>query len=85
MASATPPRRSVHIITTTINEPVGLLDYAANAHFHGHPPAAPTFVVTGDKKTPASARACVRGITEKFGYAAVYLGVAEQEEYLKVL
>ena len=74
--------RRVHVITTTINEPVGLLDYAANAAAHGHPASSLTFVVTGDKKTPSSARACVAGITERYGYAAVYLGVEEQECFL---
>ena len=83
MPAPPPPRRSIHVVTTTINHPAGLLGYAANAAAHGHPKDAVTFVVAGDVKTPASAADCVATISDRFGFRAVYLGVSEQEAYLE--
>jgi hypothetical protein len=68
------------IVTTTINVPTAVEAYMANAVKYGHTDTL--FVVTGDLKTPAEAKAFVIESGEKHNVATVYMDVDEQTEYL---
>lgn len=68
--------RRVCICTTTINVPLCLEAFAANALQHGH---APTFVIAGDLKTPPEcAEFCGRLAAQFPSMRFVYLGPPEQ-------
>ncbi len=68
------------IVTTTINVPVALEKYSQNARFYGHSDLS--FVVIGDKKTPAETRAFCDGIAARH-FPCSYLDVEDQRNYLE--
>lgn len=69
-------RRNVSICTTTIHVPHCLEEFAKNAQEHGH---APTFVVSGDLKTPFGCGEFCAELASRFpSMRFVYLGPAEQ-------
>ncbi len=65
------------IITTTIYVPQALEKYGQNAKFYGHRDLS--FVVIGDRKTPAGTRAFCERISANY-YPCEYLSIADQEE-----
>jgi hypothetical protein len=67
------------IVTTTINVPVLLAKYAANAHYYGHEEV--DFVVIGDRKSPAQTSDFCRTI-ERY-YPCAYFDIAAQQERLE--
>lgn len=71
----------VTIVTTTINVPVLLKDYASNARRYNHDDVV--FIVVGDKKTPARAKSFCRELKRASGYEFYFFDVKAQEEYLK--
>lgn len=68
------------IVTTTIYVPRALERYAENARFYGHQDVS--FVVVGDKKTPAETRAFCDSITARY-YPCEYLDIEDQRNYLE--
>ena len=68
------------LITTTINVPTLLRDYAFNARDHGHDQIE--FVVAGDRKTPAGAAAFCAQAARESGCRFTYLDVVRQQDYL---
>jgi hypothetical protein len=68
------------IVTTTIYVPSALEKYGQNARFYGHDQVS--FVVVGDKKTPAETRAFCDSVTTKY-YPCQYLDVDDQRAYLE--
>jgi glycosyltransferase involved in cell wall biosynthesis len=68
------------ILTTTINVPTLLRDYALNARDHGHDEVE--FIVIGDRKTPAGADACCVQAERESGCHLTYFDVARQEDFL---
>lgn len=68
------------IVTTTINVPVFLKDYADNVKNNGHDAF---FVIIGDKKTPPEVKDYCRGLENNTGVEIKYLDVKDQESYLK--
>ena len=68
------------LITTTINVPTLLSDYARDALTHRR---ALKIYVAGDKKTPAAAAECCRAVERDTGISCEYLGVSEQEALLR--
>jgi hypothetical protein len=66
------------IVTTTINIPVLLTEYAKNAHHYGHKDVE--FVTIGDRKSaPGTAEFCKS--IEQY-YPSIYLDVPAQQRYL---
>src|SRR5437879_2517046 len=68
------------ILTTTINVPTLLRDYALNARDHGHGDIE--FVVIGDRKTPAGAADFCAQTERESGCQLSYFDVARQQDYL---
>ena len=68
------------ILTTTINVPTLLRDYALNARDHGH--AGIEFIVIGDRKTPAAAAEFCAQVERESGCHMNYFDVARQQDYL---
>lgn len=68
------------IVTTTINVPSALEKYAQNARFYGHSDLS--FVVIGDKKTPAETRTFCNSLSAKH-FPCTYLGIEDQRSYLE--
>ena len=68
------------LITTTINIPVFLRDYAKDATSHGR---EVKFYVAGDKKTPPGTAQFCRDIERDFAVTCEYLGVAEQNALMR--
>jgi len=66
------------IVTTTINIPVLLKNYAENAAFHGHKDL--DFIVIGDRKSPPETADFCSSI-DRF-YPCRYLDIAAQKSYL---
>ena len=69
------------IVTTTINVPLLLSDYAKNTKEHGHANVA--FIVIGDLKTPPATKDFCEKLERKSGYETLFLDVGRQKEYLK--
>jgi hypothetical protein len=72
-------RKSCHIVFTTINHPAILNDLHQNISRYGHLDDVKVWVV-GDRKTPASAEALAREVSQK-GLETVYFDVAQQDEW----
>jgi len=73
----------IALITTTINNPVVLEEYAAQAHEQD---VALSFVVAGDRKTPHDAvNALLFDIQRKYGFEGDYLHPSDQEFRWKAL
>ena len=68
------------IVTTTINVPSALEKYAQNARFYGHSDLS--FVVIGDKKTPAETRTFCNSLSARH-FPCTYLGIEDQRSYLE--
>jgi hypothetical protein len=68
------------LLTTTINVPTLLRDYAINIRDHGH--ANVEFVVIGDRKTPAAAAEFCEGVQRDTGIRMSYFDVARQQDFL---
>lgn len=68
------------LVTTTINVPVVLEQYAADIAEHG--PADVTVIVVGDRKTPLGAKDFCADLGFRTGVSIVYLGVDEQGAFL---
>ena len=68
------------VLTTTINVPVLLRDYARNASDHGHEDVE--FIVVGDRKTPAEAAAVCAQAERESGCRFTYFDVARQIDFL---
>ena len=66
------------IVTTTINIPVLLLEYAQNARRYGH--KSLDFVVVGDRKSPPGTADFCKSVPH---YPCVYLDIPAQQEYLR--
>lgn len=66
----------IGLITTTINTPSILKDYAEN--FKKFNWKDVTFIIAGDKKTPPLYDFCSK-LSEEYGYPAMYLGLEEQK------
>ena len=69
------------ILTTTINVPTLLLDYARNASDHGHRDVE--FIVVGDRKTPAGAAALCEQAERESGCHFTYFDVPRQQDYMR--
>ncbi|MBI4379443.1 MAG: hypothetical protein HY578_10145 [Nitrospinae bacterium] len=67
------------VVTTTINTPVFLKDYAGNVKVNRH---NVFFVVIGDRKTPLTVKDYCRGLEHDTGIQIDYLDVQDQEGYL---
>jgi hypothetical protein len=65
------------IVTTTINIPALLLEYARNARRYGHKDL--DFVVVGDRKSPPGTADFCKSVPH---YPCVYLDIPAQQEYL---
>lgn len=65
------------IVTTTINIPVLLLQYAENARRYGHREV--DFVVVGDRKSPPGTADFCKSVPH---YPCAYLDIPAQQEYL---
>jgi hypothetical protein len=68
----------VTIVTTTINIPVLLREYAENARYYGHTDV--DFVVIGDRKSPAETAEFCRTVPY---YPCAYLDIPAQQQYLE--
>ena len=70
------------IITTTINVPELVLDYATDSHKFGHSDVE--FIIAGDHKTPheATGELCSRVLKES-GIQCHYLDIEDQNQFLK--
>ncbi len=68
----------VTIVTTTINIPVLLREYAENARYYGHTDV--DFVVIGDRKSPPGTADFCRTVPY---YPCTYLDIAAQQQYLE--
>ena len=66
------------IVTTTINVPVLLPQYAVNAKSYGHTDL--DFVVVGDRKSPAETAAFCKSAQQD--YPCTYLDIPAQQKYL---
>lgn len=66
------------IVTTTINIPTLLLQYAQNARYYGH--TSLDFVVIGDRKSPLGAAEFCQKVAEY--YPCSYLDIPAQQKYL---
>src|SRR5581483_9791268 len=66
------------IVTTTINIPVLLMNYAQNAKCYGHTDL--DFIVIGDRRSPTETADFCRRV-ESY-YPCAYLDIAAQEKYL---
>ena len=71
---------STALITTTINVPHLLMDYARDAISHGH---CIKIVVTGDKKTPVQAADCCVQVSKETGIECEYMDVAAQNRFMR--
>jgi hypothetical protein len=69
------------IITTTINIPFLIRDYAADAKLNGH--AELKFIVAGDRKTPGKTAKFCKEVEFEFGYPVEYMTPEDQDLYLK--
>lgn len=69
------------ILTTTINVPELLGDYARNACEYGHRDVE--FIVVGDRKTPAGAGAFCARVERETGCRLTYFDVACQQDFLR--
>jgi len=67
------------IVTTTINIPTLLEKYSQDAKEHGH--SSLSFVVIGDRKSPAGTREFCDGIAKRY-YPCEYLDIEDQRKYL---
>ena len=67
------------IVTTTINVPVLLTQYARNARHYGHKDL--DFVIIGDRKSAAGTAEFCKSIEQY--YPATYLDIPAQEKYLE--
>lgn len=70
----------VALITTTINVPNLLLEYARDAKNHGR---AIKMVVSGDRKTPPEAAELCARVTRETGIECEYMAVAAQEALMR--
>jgi hypothetical protein len=68
------------ILTTTINLPILLRDYALNIRDHGH--GAVEFVIVGDRKTPAETAEFCAQVQQESGCHMNYFDVARQQDFL---
>ena len=68
------------LITTTINVPHLLRDYAKDAQAHGRDVK---IIVTGDKKTPPEAADVCAAIPRETGVECEYMNVAAQENFMR--
>jgi len=68
----------VTIVTTTINIPRLLLQYAENARYYGHKDV--DFVVIGDRKSPAGTAEFCQTVAQY--YPCSYLDIPAQQKYL---
>ena len=68
------------IITTTINVPTLLADYAKNVKKYKHDAF---FVVIGDKKTPKATKPYCKKIAKQFKVTIEYLDIPDQLKYLR--
>jgi Reversibly glycosylated polypeptide len=66
------------IVTTTINVPVGLLQYVENARTYGHRNV--DLVVIGDRKSPPEALQFCRTVSSV--YPCAYYDIRQQQDYL---
>jgi len=69
------------IVTTTINNPTLLDDYAADSLNSGY--GNLSFIVVGDKKTDPAAKGFVNGLNEKYPFEFIYMDPNDQISYLK--
>lgn len=69
------------IVTTTINNPVLLDDYANDCTNHDYKNVS--FIVIGDKKTDKQAKPYVESLNDKFNYDFQYFDVEKQNNYLE--
>ena len=67
------------LITTTINIPNLLMDYARNAKEHGH---SPKIIVAGDRRTPGEAADFCASIPSQTGIECEYLDCAAQDRFM---
>jgi Reversibly glycosylated polypeptide len=68
----------ITIVTTTINIPTLLLQYAENARYYGHENV--DFVVIGDRKSPAGTAEFCQRVAQY--YPCSYLDIPAQQKYL---
>jgi hypothetical protein len=68
----------VTIVTTTINIPALLIQYARNARGYGH--SELDFIVIGDRKSPPETADFCKSVPH---YPCVYLDIPAQQQYLK--
>ena len=69
----------IALVTTTINTPKLLVDYAKNFEKYAWKRSDVFFVVAGDRKTPPLGEFC-SDLYSKYGYKTDYLGLKEQDE-----
>ncbi|MFP5275981.1 MAG: hypothetical protein ACLGPM_02610 [Acidobacteriota bacterium] len=70
---------TISIVTTTINVPSALRDYAANFRFFGHKDV--NFIVIGDRKSHPATRDFCTNLNEI--YPCTFLDIPAQERYLE--
>ena len=71
---------SIALVTTTINVPHLLSDYAADAKAFGR---NVKFIVSGDRKTPVAAAEFCATVERDHGIGCEYLSPSAQKEYLR--
>src|SRR5581483_2108040 len=69
----------IGLVTTTINIPTLLTNYAQNARSYGHEDLE--LIVIGDRKSPAETADFCRSLEQY--YPVSYLDIPAQEEYLR--
>lgn len=69
------------LLTTTINVPTLLRDYAINIRDHGHRDIE--FIVIGDRKTPTEAAEFCAQVERETGCRMSYFDVARQQDFLR--
>lgn len=70
----------ISLVTTTINVPVLLQDYAKDLVEHGYKEV--DIIVTGDNKTSPEARTLCEQVQQKFGIETIYMDVQDQNKFM---
>lgn len=70
----------ISLVTTTINEPVLLLEYAKDLVENGYKDV--DIIVTGDNKTKQDAKSLCDKVQRDFGIETIYMDVNDQKQYM---
>lgn len=74
-------KKTFSLVTTTINIPNLLREYAKDARQYER--KIENFIVVGDKKTPPEVRSFCENLTRECGISCIYLSPEDQDMYLK--